>query len=103
MNCERCGTGLPDYAVICPSVDDYIDFAGANASACDELWTVCTGGYSGHHSSSHPMDKVTGRSQANMPHSRIMATRRNLMWSINQVLLTFCNNAPPATNKDSGH
>ncbi len=38
-----------------------------------------------HHSSSHPMDKVTGHSQATCLHSRTMATRRNLMWYINQV------------------
>src|SRR5258708_4688068 len=103
MNCERCGTGLPDYAVICPSCGTITSAPqGPTPPTATSYGQYGPGGYSGP-----PQQASYGQGYGPQPgymppqQNYGYAPQPNVVYQPGPVNV-FVNNAPLVTNKDSG-
>src|SRR5215469_709455 len=102
MNCERGGTGLPDYAVICPTCGTITSTAqGPTPPPVTGYGQYAPGGYSGP-----PQQAPYGQGYG--PQPGYMSPQQNYGYAPQPNVVyqpgsmnVFVNNAP-ATNKDSG-
>ena len=104
MNCERCGTGLPDYAVICPTCGTITSTSqGPTPPPATSYGQYAPGGYSGPPQQQPSYGQGYGPQPGYMPPQQNYgyAPQPNVVYQPGPVNV-FVNNAPPATNKDSG-
>ena|SRR5215472_1274655 len=105
MNCERCGTGLPNYAVICPACGTITSTAQGPAP------TTGYGQYAPEGYSSPPQQQALygqgygpqqGYQPSPPPHQSYgYVPQPNVVYQPGPVNV-FVNNAPPASNKNTG-
>jgi hypothetical protein len=107
MNCERCGTGLSDYAVICPTCGTITSTAqGPTPPPTTNYGQYAPGGYSGPQQQQAPYGQGYGpqpgyRSSPPPQQSYGYAPQPNVVYQPGPVNV-FVNNAPPASNKNNG-
>src|SRR5258708_4588554 len=104
MNCERCGTGLPDYAVICPTCGTITSTAqGPTPPPATGYGQYAPGGYSGPPQQQASYGQGYGPQPGYTPPQQNYgyAPQPNVVYHPGPVNV-FVNNAPPVRNKDSG-